>query len=196
MKDIIKLILVLTIICTGFGALLAVVNHKTKEPIKQANAREKSQAIKAVLPDCDNDPNTNTNTIYLADGKTMVFHVARKDNQFVGVAFLSSSAEGYGGDINVMVGITADQLVQAIKILPPKKETPGLGANIESDSFRTNFHQKPLADTTWKVRKDGGDIVEITAATISSRAVVAAVKAGIDVFTANEEEIRKTGEQN
>ena len=91
-----------------------------------------------------------------------------------------------------MLGINADNETEAIAILG-QKETPGLGANIEGDGFRSNFTKKSITETQWAVAKDSGDIDQITAATISSRAVVDAVKSAVDAYLANVDTIQETG---
>lgn len=190
MKNLAKLILVLTIICVASGSLMAFVYGLTKERIRIAQEEAKNRAIKTVLPECDNNPVENAVTIEV-DGQTWTFFVARKGGQFAGAAFLTSSSEGYGGTINVMVGVNVDGKVQAIEILPPVTETPGLGAKITEKKFKDVFAGKNIKETKWAVIKDKGDIDQITAATISSRAVVGAVKTGLDLYTQNMEKIRK-----
>ena len=184
MKNLIRMVLTLTVICAGAGALLAWVNEKTAGPIEETERAVKLDAIKKVLPACDNDPGADVIELTHAEAD-WTFHVARQGATFVGAAFEVSSMKGYGGLIRVMVGVTADGKLNAIKILE-QKETPGLGAKIESDEFRGQFAGRSIADTNWAVKKDKGDVVEITAATISSRAVTEAIKQGLDVFVANQ----------
>lgn len=185
MMESFKLVVVLTIICTVAGIMLAVVYGVTEAPIAAAAVQEKGGAIMQVLPPCDNDPVKDTVSVD-ADGTPWAFYVARKGGRFVGAAFEAVSSKGYGGDIAIMVGVTAEGKVQAIRVLS-HKETPGLGAWISGDEFRGRFAGRSIADTRWAVTKDGGDIDQITAATISSRAVTGAVKAGLDVFSKHPE---------
>ena len=187
MNESAKLITVLTVICLAAGALLAWVNQVTAGPIAAAARAEKVAAIKEVLPACDNRPDEDSVNIAV-DGKTWTFYVAKQAGAFVGAAFEVSSNAGYGGTIRVMVGVTADDTTQGLEVLA-HKETPGLGAKIEEDAFKAQFKGRNIATTTWSVRKDQGDINEITAATISSRAVVIAVKQGLDVYTAHKLQI-------
>ncbi len=107
MMESLKLVLVLTIICAVAGALLAVVQDVTEAPIAQAAAAEKGNAIMDVLPPCDNNPAEDTVTID-ADGTAWTFYVGRKEGRFVGAAFESVTSQGYGGDIVVMVGVSAE----------------------------------------------------------------------------------------
>jgi electron transport complex protein RnfG len=183
MMESLKLVLVLTVICTVAGALLAVVHDVTADPIAAATLKEKNDAIMQVLPSCDNNPGEDIVTVD-ADGETWTFYVARQAGTFVGAAFEAVSSQGYGGDIVIMVGVNAEGSAQAIEVLA-HKETPGLGAWISGEAFGAQFAGRSIAETKWAVAKDGGDIDQITAATISSRAVTQAVKAGLDVCTAN-----------
>lgn len=184
MMESVKLVAVLTLICAVAGALLAVVHGVTAAPIDAAVVREKGDAIMQVLPACDNNPVQDTLQVATTNGTPWTFYVARKDGHIVGAAFESISAEGYGGDIKIMVGITTKGTVKGIQVLA-HKETPGLGAWIEDETrFRGQFAGRSITNTIWAVTKDGGDIDQITAATISSRAVTAEVKAGLEVFLA------------
>lgn len=193
MKETIRLILVLTVICLVAGLMLAWVNGMTAAPIAEAKRLEKSEAIEEVLPPCDNDPGANTVSVD-AQGTEWTFFVGRQAGQFVGAAFETVSSEGYGGDIVIMVGVAADGTVRAIKILDAK-ETPGLGAKIDGDEFKDQFKGLSVGETKWAVRKDQGELDAITAATISSRAVVSAVKKGLDVYIANEAKIQEPAEE-
>lgn len=187
MKEIAKLVIVLTVICALAGLLLAWVDEVTRAPIAAALRAEKTVALKKVLPDCDNTPDQDTQVV-TADNSEWVFYVARKDGQYAGCAFETASDKGYGGNIVLMVGINADDSVRGIQVLK-QKETPGLGAKITSRDFQAQFEDMPI-DSNWSVAKDGGSVDEITAATISSRAVAEAIDRGLTVYTTNRETIR------
>jgi len=189
MNNLLKLVLVLFLICLIAGVLLATVNMVTEAPIREAARMEKLAAIEKVLPAHDNQPDSDTVEIQ-QDGQTWTFCIGRKAGEFAGAAFEAISTRGYGGDIVVMVGINTEDNVQAIEILQ-QKETPGLGAKIKDKEFKGGFLDRSLKNIKWAVLKDGGDIDQITAATISSRAVVNAVKQGIDIYLANEKEIKE-----
>jgi electron transport complex protein RnfG len=191
MKDTMKLIAILTLTCLFAGSLLALVNELTRDRIAQVQRERKAKAINRVLPVCDNVPG-EAKMVVSHDGADWTFFIGRKNESFAGAAFETVSREGYGGNIKLMVGVASDGTVSGLQVLD-QKETPGLGANIERDEFRSQFVGLSIEDTQWKVRKDGGDIDAITAATISSRAVTAAVDTGLKVFLAHRDEIEKTG---
>ncbi len=191
MKEFLKLVVILTVICTLAGGILAFVYKATKEQIKLVEHAASIAAINQVLPPCDNVPAENTCT-FDENGKSWTFYVARKDGQFAGAAFKSTSSKGYAGDIAIMTGINAQGNINALVILD-HKETPGLGANIQKPGFKSQFTGKSIKDTVFKVKKDGGAIDQITAATISSRAVCDAVSSGLTVFKQHEIEITNQG---
>jgi electron transport complex protein RnfG len=73
-------------------------------------------------------------------------------------------------------------------------ETPGLGDKIEvkKDPWVKSFDGKSLADPTpdkWAVKKDGGIFDQFAGATITPRAVVKAVKGGMDFYAEHRKEI-------
>lgn len=189
MKETLKLILVLTLICVVAGSLLAVVYEATKDRIAAAERQEKLTALETVLPDYDNQPDLDSWPA--ADVQTnYTFYVARKTDQVVGIAFEVSTLEGYGDRIQIMVGVDpTTKLVRGIDIVK-QKETPGLGAKIDEDRFKSNFPEKSSVDSAWcAVTKDGGEIDAVTSATISSRAVCKAVAYGLSVLQEHEAQI-------
>ncbi len=190
MKNILQMIAVLGAICVLAGGLLATINQITKKPIEQSLRTEKMQAMKKVLPPYDNDPMTCI-CVVKDNGKSWTNYVARKNGQFVGAAFESSSDQGYSGTIRILVGVTPSNTVQGLEILQ-QAETPGLGARITEPAFLDQFKEKNIETTKWKVKKDGGDIDAITGATISPRAVLDALQAGLNVFEKHKKEIATT----
>lgn len=170
MKDTIKLILVLTVICAVSSALLAAVYSKTKAPIEAALEVRTSNAARDVMPQGLSAPEKKT-----LDG--MTFYIARKEGTFAAMAVEGRSKNGYGGEVTLMVGLGADGKLVNYKVVAAN-ETPGLGTKMSSDTFRKPLLGKPLAGS-WKVKKDGGDVDAITAATISSRAALDCIRDAI-----------------
>ena len=181
MKETLRLVLVLTITCIIAGLGLAQVNNMTKGLIAEAKRQKKLDALEKVLPPADNKPLENVRTLTVDDAEWS-FYIATKDGSTVGAAFETTTREGYSDMIKVLVGVNADGKVQAIDILE-QKETPGLGAKIDSSKFTTQFKGRLATPNEWcQVEKDGGDVVAITGATISSRAVSKAVRKGLDAY--------------
>ena len=91
----------------------------------------------------------------------------------IGFAFLAVG-KGYGGLIDILVGLENETTIKGVTIVS-HLESPGLGARITESAFTDQFTGVNIADVT--LRQKGGEIDAITGATISSRAVVEAIKA-------------------
>lgn len=193
MKDILRLIVVLTSLCIVSAIALAKIYDLTKGPIAHQKRLEVLRAIKTVLPPYDNEPDRDRVKLPMGIDKRgkeiqRVFYRGRKDSRLIGVAFKVISPEGYGGDIEVMVGLLPNGMINGVEILS-HLETPGLGAKIRGAKFKDRFKNRTLSNTAWAVRKDGGDIDGITGATISSRAVIKAIKEGLEIYRDHEASI-------
>ncbi|HIJ86018.1 MAG TPA: RnfABCDGE type electron transport complex subunit G, partial [Magnetococcales bacterium] len=109
----------------------------------------------------------------------------RKAGAGLGVAFVVTAPDGYSGNIEIMMGVAAGGTITSIQILS-HKETPGLGDKIVLTRWPDSFKGKTLHNVKWGVKKDGGDFDQFAGATITPRAVVGAVKRGLEFFVANE----------
>jgi electron transport complex protein RnfG len=187
MKEILKLAGVLTLICLICTALLAAVYNQTRGLIGAANARKAAQAAAAVLPADAGAPERVELTG--TDQATNVFFLVRRDGAVQAVALEGRSKHGYGGSIVVMVGLSMDGRLLNFRVLS-QSETPGLGNKIAKDGFRLSLLGRDLASTKWQVRKDGGDIDTITAATISSRAALEAIRDAIARYDAHRDQFK------
>ncbi len=83
-----------------------------------------------------------------------------------------------------MVGMLPDGTINQIFVLE-QKETPGLGTKIKDPKFKDQFLKKNPASWKMLVKKDGGEVDAISAATISSRAFCDAVQKAYDSFMKN-----------
>jgi electron transport complex protein RnfG len=92
-----------------------------------------------------------------------------------------------------MMGVLPDGTLGGIEILS-HAETPGLGSPITEERWKGIFKGRSLDNTDLRVKKDGGDIDQMTGATISPRAVTGAVKKGLEWFRDNRENILSTEE--
>lgn len=165
------------------SAALGFVHELTKEPIKTAKAAKKNLAIRRVTPEFDNQPGEDSFKVP-ADGDTVYFYVARKDNDTVGYAVETFSNQAFGGFLKLLVGFLPDGTIKEIAVLE-HKETPGLGDKMlksKSDWSKKQFEGKNPEKFVLKVKKDGGDVDAITASTITSRAYCDAVKRAYDSF--------------
>jgi electron transport complex protein RnfG len=182
MLELIKMIVVLTIISLASGGLLAALREGTQERIdNQVLEFVKGPAVRQVFEGAANDPIASR--FQLKDGDVQRnFFVAVFDGEAKGLALESSSSKGYKGDIGLVVAID----VKADKLMgvgvTTHNETPGLGAKSKSDpKFAAQFKGVPGSGPV-KVTQDGGSINAISGATITSRAVCDAVTDALGVY--------------
>ena len=174
-KDIIKIALNLVVIYVIGGLILAAVYAKTS-PIMYRNAEEqKKQALKELIPDADKIEKLGDWSIH---EKHAEYFIARKGEDTIGY-IVQSYGKGYSSYINTLIAVDKDFKVQKINILG-HAETPGLGDELEADSFKGQFKNKDL-DHLKVLKTDTTEYVQaISGATISSRAVTEdAVKKGV-----------------
>ena len=120
-------------------------------------------------------------------------HVARLNGAPVAVIIPATAPDGYSGDIDIIVGINVDGSVAGVRAIA-HKETPGLGDKVElkKSDWVLDFDGRSLADPTperWGVKKDQGIFDQFTGATITPRAVTAAVKRALEYFAANRDSL-------
>ena len=174
-SSLMNLVLVLTGVTVIAGALLGYVNELTKGPIAEANAKALSDAIALVVPGFDNNPAEAPESIEL-NGATYKIYKATKGGEFIGAA-VESSANGFGGALNVLVGFDKEGNIIDYSLLS-HAETPGLGSKA-ADWFKKGAKGDITGKNPGKgalvVKNDGGDVDAITASTITSRAFLNAV---------------------
>ena len=183
-KDtLINMFVALFVICVVSGGVLGVVYNATKDPIAAAETAKKTEAIKNVLPEFNELKETMVMSA-LEDVEIPFYLAYDADNNFIGAAVETFTNKGFSGNISLMVGILADGTLKNISVLQ-HAETPGLGSKMTEPTFKDQFNGKKADSFNIKVKKDGGDVDAITAATISSRAFCDAVNRALLTFENN-----------
>ena len=157
------------------SACLGFVYELTREPIEMAALNKKLEAIRQVVPEFNNNPDSEMFRLPTGEGDSLDIYPAKKDTELVGYAVNTYSKNGFSGVIRLMAGFKPDGTIYNITVLQ-HKETPGLGTKMTEPSFRDQFVSKNPSEFRLKVKKDGGSVDAITAATISSRAFCDAVQ--------------------
>lgn len=165
----------LTLIALVSSALLGFVYEMTKEPIALSNLNKKLSAIKQVVPDFTNNPNDEMFLLPTGEGDSLEVYPAKKDNEIIGYAVNTYTNRGFSGNIKLMAGFRPEGSIINISVLE-HKETPGLGTKMTDPGFKDQFNDKNPSEFDLRVKKDGGPVDAITAATISSRAFCDAVQ--------------------
>lgn len=163
-STLINMILSLVLISMTMSAALGFVYLKTKGPIEIAAKQKEIDAIKQVVPPFDSDPLTNS-----TERNGVIIYQLSKENKPVGFAIKSFTDKGFAGHIEMMAGFLPDGTINNVVVLS-HKETPGLGTKMTDPGFSGQFLGKKPDEFKLKVKKDGGEVDAITAATVSSRA--------------------------
>ena len=184
MRDLIKMVVVLLVICTTSGVVLSYVNEATIAPREYQYIKfVQEPSIKAVLSDYDNDPVKERIKLVLGEDEEgnpieIVVFPAKKGSETQAIAY-SAAAKGYHDLIEVMVGVGPEGKLTGISIMT-HTETPGLGARIVEPEFTDQFAGLDL-DTT-KLAAEGGKVDTLSGATFSTVGVIAAVSAALEQF--------------
>jgi len=138
--------------------------------------KEKEAALKELMPEADTIERLGDWTIH---DKHAEYFVAKTGRLTIGY-IIQSYGKGYSSYINTLIAVDKDFTVQKISILG-HAETPGLGDEIELDSFKDQFKGKEIEQIKLVKAETTEYIQAISGATISSRAVTEdAVKNGMD----------------
>lgn len=182
---------ILTLVTVLAGWALSYTYTLTKPIIEANREKKKSEMISNVLPPFNNRPEREAVILKNDKGERMTFYVGKQDGKPTGVAFIGN-AQGYSGNISIMIGVTPEGKVYGINILN-QNETPGLGNKIVGKGYLNQFQGKDISGYNWDVKKRGGDFDQITAATVSSRAVTKGIKESLLLYQAQAERILKKG---
>lgn len=176
------------------SAVLANADNSTRAPIAAAEARDMQNSLAQVLPQgfADNDLLKDVVELSKADGSKVKIYRARKAGKVVAGVF-QVAERGYAAEIQVLMAVDVKGTILGVRVLK-HAETPGLGDKIEiaKSPWADSFTGKSLTDpepARWGVKKDGGVFDQFAGATITPRAVVKAVKGGMDFFTEHKKEI-------
>jgi electron transport complex protein RnfG len=180
-----NMLIVLTVVAVVSGLALAFTYTATKEAREVAKLKKTLKALEKVLPEFTNQPNDEK---YSVSGyEELEFYPAKKDGDRVGTAIKTYSDAGFSERIRIMVGFDTNNKIINTWVVE-QKETPGLGTKMKGPKFRDQFKGKDPGSFKIKVKKDGGEVDAITAATITSRAFCEAVERAYMALTKGEKQ--------
>ena len=195
-------VLSLVLLAALGAALIAATDQLTRERIAENEAAQIMSVLGALLPEggYDNSPHLDLITLTgagpLGSNVALPVYRARRAGAPVTAILTVIAPDGYVGSIRLLVGIRADGTISGVRALE-HRETPGLGDNIEdarSDWIRL-FDGRSIEDpapASWLARRDGGDFDQISGATVTSRAVIAAVRNALIYFAENRDMLFST----
>jgi len=190
MREMLSMIVVLTVLTAVSGGLLAAVKVKTEPQIEEQVLKfQKAPAIKAIFADATNDPIKERFNVKAEDTELQVFPSTLAD----GIKAVAFEAKGgaYGGPIGLMVGINLDtDEIIAVRVTT-HAETPGIGSRAKEDlSFVGQFAGMSMA-SNFDIKGRGGDIDAMSGATVTSAGVSQAAVAAQDLYKKLKPEIVK-----
>lgn len=192
MKSMIKDAVILFAITLVAGVLLGGVYQITKDPIAVQVEKAKVAACNDVFAEASSfDEYSDFDTISANEMISDMYPLEIIDDALVakdsagnvlGYVLTVTTREGYGGDIQFMMGVTNDGVLNGISLLAIS-ETAGLGMQAE-DVLVPQFADKQV--TSFAYTKDGAksdnEIDAISGATITTNAVTNGVNAGMYYF--------------
>jgi len=188
LREIIKMIVVLTAIAVVMGTTLSLVEGITREPIEYSKLKfVKGPAILSILTDHDNDPIKDfKEDVQFEKNIAKSIFPAKRNSKCFAIAFEVTGA-GYHGPVGIMMGvdIKSGNLI-GMRVMT-HTETPGLGARSVEPSFYKQFSDLEIDDVA--ISDQGGMINAISGATVTSQGVIETVKKGLELFARNKEKI-------
>ena len=182
MKNILKLGLNLFSICAVSALLLGLTNKVTASVIENRNIQSNNESRQIVLSDANEFIQVSGSKYENIDGIVSEVYEGKNGSETVGYT-IKVFPKGYGGDIELIVGISKDGTVSGINI-GNMSETPGLGAKASDSNFKDQFSGKQTSElilTKGSSSKEN-EISAISGATITSSAVTYGVNVAIDLF--------------
>ena len=181
MREIIKMIVVLTVLSAFSGGLLAAIRGGTMEKIEyQQLVFVKGPAIRTILEGCSNDPIVDRFKIKDGDIERSFF-VGIFDGKANTVAF-EGVGKGFGGDMGLMVGVNIDNDKIVNMGVTTHSETPGIGSKAKTDPTLSNQFKGLDLVKSFKVKPDGGEIDAMSGATVTSRGVCVGVTEAGNIY--------------
>ena len=178
MKHIIKPALSLFVVAAIAAVSLGFVYEITYEPIEARRRLTQERMLREILAAASDFTEMSVE----ASGSIVRVFEGLAGGETVGYV-LELAPIGYGGAINMMVGISAtDSVVTGMRVLR-HNETPGFGAVITRESFFRRFdglNLVPLIVVRSSPREN--EFQAITSSTITTRAVVDAVNEAIEWY--------------
>ena len=190
MRDLIRMVLVLTVLTFVAGGLLSAVKSATELQIENQILKFlKAPAINDIFPEATNDPVTDRFTIEAEDMKLQVFKAVNPDGTKL-VAF-ETKGVGFGGPMGLMVGINVEtDEVEGMR-MTTHAETPGIGTKAKDDpAFVSQFNGLNINDG-FALQADGGTISAISGATVTSKGLMIAANKARDFYKKLKPEIMK-----
>lgn len=156
----------LLLICAVIAGIVSFVYDLTLKKYEQNIQETKNKAIGQIFGEEGLDCKEVATGVY----------TVKKNDELIGYC-VEAAGKGFGGDIQLMVGYTADQKIKAVEIIG-HSETPGVGDKVKNPDYLANYTGQSGELTL------GADVDKIAGASVSSRGVMAGVNAATKALQA------------
>lgn len=193
-KRIIKDTCILFVITIIAGCMLGFVYSITKDKIAAKQEETTELAYKQVMKNADTFKADYSKLVassskYLKNnyGKNGIEITnalgAYKNNKLKGYVIQVTDKDGFGGEIELIVGIDLNKEIKGVEILSIS-ETVGLGMNAKEASFRNQYLNKKVDSftVTKTGKQEDNEIDSLTGATITSKAMTNGVNGALDFY--------------
>ena len=187
-KTILVTTIALTLICVVTAAALGFTNELTAKRIAEVERKAEQEAMTRVISAADYKQATT-----VINESTYTYYTAVDAEGAIYGYIFTTSANGYGGEVKVMVGVDTEGVVSAIEVLDVSNETPGLGQNAGKKSFWEQFKGKSSEIGVSHSDPDENEVQAITGATITTTAVKNAVNKALSIYSNIEKEAGNNG---
>lgn len=179
MKDIFRLGSILFLICAVAALMLTVTNNVTSPVIEEINIQANNESRKEVLQEAEEFKQLEN----IKGDLVEEVYQGLNGGEVVGYT-IKTTPKGYGGKVEVMIGISQNGEISGVKI-GNHSETPGLGSKASEPAFKDQFNGKSTEKSLTVVKgnaSNDNDIAAISGATITSKAVTSGVNAAMDIY--------------
>ena len=175
MNEILKMVIVTTVICIFSATLLGGLKVGLEDRIiKQEDLFVRGPTIHELLKNCPNDP-LEDKIILKVDDKEISVYPWIENGIVRRVALEWAGSGGYGGDVVVMTAVDLESnRIYGVRVTQ-HKETPGVGTRVMKPSYLLVYEKLPI-DSKIALSKDGGQIDAVSGATRTSTAVADGVQ--------------------
>ncbi len=161
----------LPVLAAGCGLALSLTQVKLQPAIETSRENYAIHQLLSIIGEPEASIEQLGEALFRVDGNNYLFAV--------------TTNEGYNGRIDLWLGIDVDGVIEGVRV-HAHAETPGLGDKIDhrlSDWIHGfKGHSLRTPDDAWDVRRHGGEFDQFTGATITPRAVIHAVRQGLEEF--------------
>jgi electron transport complex protein RnfG len=185
MREIVRLVVILTLICAVTAGALEILRAKLEPRIEmQEDLNIRGPALASLFGKPAPELLQNKVVFHNNDTDYPIFYLM-ENGKVTKLAIEAAGKGGYGGDVSIMIGVdlTTDRTI-GMEIIK-HGETPGVGSRIEKESFRKQWQKLTATEDVTL----GKQIAGISGATYSSRATVNATNQIIESIRDNKDAI-------